>query len=695
MEPSSLIIRTQRLAADMHILRNYSILAILFLVAACRAPSAGNVQGDSLDHTPDEEGYYYQRITLPIDDGIELEVGGLDILEDGRPAVSTRRGEVWFVDGAYDADPKPSYHLFAQGLHEPLGLLVKDGAIYTAQRGELTKITDEDGDDRADVYKTIYAWPLTGNYHEYSFGPLAMPNGNFFVSLNLGWFGQGGSEAKWRGWGLEITPDGEMTPMAVGFRSPAGIGILSNGDIFYGENQGDWIGSGWITHIERGDFVGHPAGLRWTDEPNSPIKLAVADVPNTGEPMVVAKESVPQLKLPTIWFPHTVMGISTSSIIEDDTDGAFGPFAGHVFVGDQGHSKLMRVFLEKVNGEYQGANFPFYEGFASGILRTTWGNDGSLFVGQTSRGWDATGKSPFALERVLWTGKTPFEMKEIRALPDGFDVEFTMPVDRASVDASDAFTLTSFSYMYHNTYGSPAINVEELSIREKSVSADGRTVTLKVDGLREGYIHEFRLGDVRVDSESDASSDIMALTGSTPPLLHDFAYYTLNNIPSAGSSGASAAQGLDEGTASTGTAASAKSQTQMPAAWNGTVDHSLTLKPVPGLQFDVTTFEVGAGSKVGLTFDNVDDMLHNVVVTTPGSADLVIDAGMNLGIRGQSMGFVPNTGDAGERVLFHTSLLGPEQTETIYFEAPTKPGQYPFVCTFPGHGTMRGVMVVR
>ena len=402
---------------------------LALLLASCGPRGPHGQFGDSLDHSPSEEGYYYQLITLPVPDGIELEVGGLDVLPDGRPAVATRRGEVWLVDDAYDPEPTPDYSLFAQGLHEPLGLLWKDGSLYSAQRGELTRMQDTSGDERADVYETVYAWPLTGNYHEYSFGPLELKNGNFFVSLNLGWFGRGGSEAKWRGWALEITPDGEAIPLAAGFRSPAGIGITSSGDVFYGENQGDWIGSGWISHVEKGDFLGHPAGLRWTDESDSPLRLGESDVPDTGEPMFRARETVPQLKLPAVWFPHAVMGISTSAIIEDETGGAFGPFAGQLLVGDQGHSKLMRVFLERINGAYQGVVFPFYEGFASGILRTAWGADNSLFVGQTSRGWAATGKEPFALERLVWTGKTPFEMKEIRSIADGFEVEFTMPVD--------------------------------------------------------------------------------------------------------------------------------------------------------------------------------------------------------------------------------------------------------------------------
>src|SRR5690606_12982139 len=100
---------------------------------------------------------------------------------------------------------------------------------------------------------------------------------------------------------------------------------------------------------------------------------------------------VPGLKLPSVRFPHGIMGISTSGIIAD-TSGAFGPFfKGQVFVGDEGHAKMVRVFLEKVNGDYQGAVFPFREGFLSGILRMEWGNDQSLFVGMSDRGWSSTG----------------------------------------------------------------------------------------------------------------------------------------------------------------------------------------------------------------------------------------------------------------------------------------------------------------
>jgi glucose/arabinose dehydrogenase len=112
------------------------------------------------------ESDYYRLVTLPVPEGVVLEVGGIAALPGGRLAVSTRRGDVWMVDNAYaEGGARPHFTRFAQGLHEPLGLAYRDGALYAAQRGELTRLRDVDGDDRADRYETVYSWPLSGNYH--------------------------------------------------------------------------------------------------------------------------------------------------------------------------------------------------------------------------------------------------------------------------------------------------------------------------------------------------------------------------------------------------------------------------------------------------------------------------------------------------------------------------------------------------
>ena len=537
----------------------------------------------------------------------------------------------------------------------------------------------------------MQAWPLSGNYHEYSFGPVFGPKGEMTVTLNLAWVGYGESFVKWRGWMLQAGADGKLAPFATGFRSPSSFGYNLEGDLFYAENQGDWVGSGGISHVEKGDFMGNPKGLKWSGEPGSTVTLKVSDIPDTGEPKFEVAKRVPHLKTPAVWFPHGILGISTSAILVDSTRGAFGPFAGQLFVGDQGHSKIMRVALEKVNGVYQGVVFPFREGFMSGVFREVWGKDGSMYVGQTSRGWGATGRAQYGLQRLVWTGKTPFEPHHVSARPDGFEIFFTAPVDRATAESPASWAVNSFIYKYHHIYGSPVINQTAHAVRAAVVSKDGRSVRIAVDSLRQGYIHEIRMSGVRA-AEGGA------------PLLHDVGYYTVNQIPGGKTLAvhAAPAPSAPPAAAASVTAAGApasrgsgrvlaKHQTTMPAEWNGTVDQTVSVAAVEGLKFSLPAFDVKAGARVKLDLANTSDMLHNLVVVKPGTATKVGEQAMRLGLEGAKLDYVPRTDD----VLYHTALLEPQKSEAIYFVAPTTPGESTYVCTFPGHYiTMQGTMRV-
>jgi cytochrome c551/c552 len=493
--------------------------------------------------TPVEDDYY-KIFTLPVPEGILLEIGGVATFPDGRIAVATRRGDVWVVESPYMQNGgTPKFTLYASGLHEALGLAYKDNSLYVAQRGELTRLSDSNGDGRADKYETVYAWPLSGHYHEYSFGPKLAPDGSFFVSCNVAfgdeeWW-RGESRVPWRGWILKIHPDGKVEPWATGMRSPCGLGMI-NGELFYDDNQGDYMGSGGIWHVTKGTFSGHPAGLRWTNLPDSPLKLtteqfnAVIDprrnknegafikpenIQDEKDPdfLFEAKEKIKELKLPAVWLPHGILGISNSEIIADESAGKFGPFAGQIFVGDQGQSKIMRVVLEKVKGEWQGVAFDFRSGFQSGVLRMNWGNDGSLFVGETNRGWGSAGTTNSGLQQLIWTNKLPMEMYAVRAMPDGFEIEFTKPVDKAKAEDLASYSGRSFVYKYHPVYGSPPVNEQKLVYKGVKVSEDRKKIRIVVDNLRQYYVHELIL------------SGILAEDGT--PLLHPTGFYTLNNIP--------------------------------------------------------------------------------------------------------------------------------------------------------------------
>jgi hypothetical protein len=478
------------------------------------------------DFPRNEEDRYYRALTIATPADVVLEAGGMDVMppnEKGecRPIVCTRRGDVYIVEGAYDDPPFAArFKKFASGLHEPLGLAVRiEGGktvVYCTQRGEITRLVDEDGDDVADVYQTFAdGWGVSGNYHEFAFGPKFDREGNAWVTLNIGFCGGlGKSVAPLRGWALKFAPDGTMTKVCDGLRSPNGIGEFTDGAMFYLDNQGDYVGTNRMTHLAPGSFAGHPAGLGWRDNWKQ------------GDPM-------PPIQPATIWFPYRKMGQSTADFLLYDTEGRqvlapvneslkagkFGPFAGQVFCGDQTLCLVTRVFIEKVDGVYQGACFPFRSGLDSGVNRLCWAGDGSMFIGQTDRGWGSTGRLRQGLQRLVWTGEVPFEVLTMKITGDGFLLEFTKELDEAAAADPASYAMISYTYEHHPEYGSDEMEKARQTVAGVEV-VDARTVRLKVDSLRSGgmgYVHELTMPGVRAKDGRK--------------LLHEAAYYTVQRVP--------------------------------------------------------------------------------------------------------------------------------------------------------------------
>nr|WP_164102092.1 hypothetical protein [Candidatus Laterigemmans baculatus] len=466
----------------------------------------------------------------PAPNDLALEVSGIAVLDEDRVAVTIRKGEIWILKGVFDDPPENvEYQPFASGLHEPLGLLWHDDAFYTVQRSELTRIRDRDHDGTADEYRTVAkGWGVTGHYHEYAYGPKLDREGNLWLTLNigLGLKGEqltrtvtdptlGVSQGRWRGWGMKVTPEGTLVPVAAGMRSPAGIGMNRQGDMFYTDQQGNWVATNTLHHLREGVFYHHPEALASMGQPQSPI-AGITAVPD-GLPYPEALKRLPQMRPPAVWFPYKKAGQSPTDIMLDASGGKFGPFDGQLFVGEFTLASIQRVFLEQVDGEYQGAVFPFRRGLDSAVLRLGQGDDGSVLVGLSNRGWSSLGTASYGLQRLVWSGRTPFEIQEMRATAEGFELRFTEPVDPESASDPNSYQFSSYTYLYHANYGSDEIQREGLEITAAQVSKDLRHVRLTVPGRRELYVHELVASGVR--------------NSQGTPLLHPEAYYTLNKIP--------------------------------------------------------------------------------------------------------------------------------------------------------------------
>ncbi|MHB8520634.1 MAG: PQQ-dependent sugar dehydrogenase [Limisphaerales bacterium] len=439
---------------------------------------------------------------FPLPPEINLRVTGMDFLPSGDLAVCTWSGEVYLVQHPAGPVEAATYRRFARGLHEPLGLKVVRDQIYVVQKCELTRLIDTDGDGQADLYESVNAdWGFTGNYHAFAFGPIVDRRENFYVALT-------GLHGRWdvpfASWCVRISPDGRrMDGFSRGLRVPNGFGTYGpDDDVFVTDNEGEWMGACKLNHLEAGKFYGFPAA--------SP-----APREDYGKPV--------PFQPPAIWFPRKLAPSASGFVtIPDDR---FGPFQGQLLVGDFQSAAVVRVALEKVNGQWQGAVWPFDKGFLSGVNRLAFGPDGSLYVGGLkSPAWPSLGPKDYSLDRVRFTGKVPFEVKEVHAQPDGFALLFTQPADADAAGNADNYDVAQFTYLHRAAYGSPEIDrsgkkdsATPVRVAKATVSADRLTVRLTLADWEPGYVTRVRCLDLK--------------TADGQPLGHDTLYYTLNQIP--------------------------------------------------------------------------------------------------------------------------------------------------------------------
>ena len=470
---------------------------------------------------------YYRIETIKLPAG-EHSVDAVAFMPDGRLVCCLSFRRIYFYEPKAD-----KWSLFAKGLHQPLGIWpISNSEIYVAQRPELTLVRDTNGDGKADHYKTVSDFfGMSGNYAEWAFGPVADAKGSLYFSLGTGSNGGGlltdevrgkysrvghegrmNSSVPYRGWVMKVTPDGKTIPWASGLRQPNGLGFDLNGNLFTPDNQGDWIGTSKLFHIREGGFYGHAHSLVWHPDfvKRHPFKIPVAELDRLRTRAAVV-------------FPHGEMANSPSQPLCDTTQGRFGPFAGQMFIGEMNHKRIMRVMLEEVDGKIQGACTPFFDnaGLELGSNRLAFDPDGrSLWVGHTKYGfW--TGAS--ALQRITWTGKTPFEVQEIHLTKTGFDLLFTKPVNPATASRPQAYTVKRYTYNYHEAYGSKKYDDTAVKITAVSVHKDRRRVSLTLEELKAWHVHDLRFkGIVSADDGSPVVNpwlvyNVNRLVANTPP----------------------------------------------------------------------------------------------------------------------------------------------------------------------------------
>jgi hypothetical protein len=161
-------------------------------------------------------------------------------------------------------------------------------------------------------------------------------------------------------------------------------------------------------------------------------------------------------------------------------------------MGDQTQSNLFRITTEKVNKHWQGAVMPFIDGLESGVMRPLFLSDGSLFLGQTGRGWQAKGGHVASLQKIKWDGKTIAPaIVNMKATATGFDVELTQPLVKklSTEELQKAIKLQSWVYRDAPDYGSDELGLQQEKIKSISISDDAKHLRIDLDSLAQPTVH--------------------------------------------------------------------------------------------------------------------------------------------------------------------------------------------------------------
>jgi glucose/arabinose dehydrogenase len=453
--------------------------------------------------------------------GVEVPVGGLDLLPDGRLVVAMfdarglrapapqeeSNGELWLYSHvAADERSSIQRQRIAEGLFEPCGVCVVGEAIYVSQRSQITRF---DCDENRHWHATTVAegWE-TNDFHALSFGLVHRAGerdhpGYLFMARGTGLGRMKNPPNHGSIWRVDLgQPAGtNVEPLTGGHRTPNGIGIGPDDQLFVTDNQGEWTPANELNHVVQGSFYGFQ---HRTDNGGSPTPFQ--DEPTTQPAIILPQDEIANSPSEPVLIPSG------------------WPFAGQMLVGDVKYGGINRISLEKVGGRWQGAVYRFSQGLEGGSNRLVFDDRGHLFVGAiggdhaSSWNWvNRDGEKTYqGLQRLKTNGRAVFDLECITITKRGFRIKFTEPVAPEWLHDLCNYRLSQWRYVATADYGGPKIDIRELDVLSAKPDETSQAVDIEVAGHKPGHVIHF---------------DLDAVSAKGEPIWSAEAWYTLWRLP--------------------------------------------------------------------------------------------------------------------------------------------------------------------
>lgn len=594
-----------------------------------------------------ERPYALDTIALPFKNpwNALFYIGGHDFFPDGSAALCTMQGDVWHVDGLDATLKNVRWRRLAAGLHQALGLVIHDRAVYVLGRDQITRLVDLNNDGEADFYECFSnAYITSPAGHDFICGLERDAAGHFYTAS--------GNQGL-----LRISPDGKKVDVpATGFRNPAGIGLLPNGSVTVPCSEGDWTPSSMICAVK--------------PDPKRTLYFGYGGPRDNRPP-----------DLPLAYLPRALDNSSGGQIVVSSD--RWGPLRDQLVHFSYGLATHFLVLRDEVDGQAQGAVVPLVGDFRSGVHRGRFHpKDGQLYATGMS-GWGTYSAEDGCFQRVRYTGDPVQLPVRHHVHRNGVLVQFSQALPRAFVEKPGNHFAQCWNYRYSSGYGSREFSPshygtpghDALAIASATLLPDGRSLFLEIPDLQP--VNQLHL---HIGVEEGRTTDLFATVHKLDAPFREFSGYrdTPKTI---------AAHPILRDIA--------MNAKRVPNPWRTPIDKARTVQVEAGknLTFSPASLRVKAGEPLRLTFKNPDVVPHNWVLIKPSTLPRIgqLTNQMIADPEAVARHYVPKSDD----VIVYTDIVPGEQNASIYFHAPAAKGRYPFLCTFPGHWmVMNGELLV-
>ncbi|MHA3772558.1 ThuA domain-containing protein [Verrucomicrobiota bacterium sgz303538] len=408
--------------------------------------------------------YVVDDIPLPLNNPWHRNVRLADIgfFRDGTAAAVTLDGDVWLIRGLGGDLDAVRWKRFTSGLHEPLGLVVRDETVFVFDRNGIWKLRDTDGNGEADVHELFSnAFAQTAETREFPMGMRAAPDGSFLIAKG----GQQGTTlGKHNGTILRVSPDGTRAEVVGrGLRQPFVAVHPRTGLVTASDQQGHYVPSTPLHIIDGGRYYGFlPAFL-----PKEQYPAPIAD--------------------PLTWIPHAVNASSAAQVWL--VGSKMGPLNDALIHIGYNRPELFTVRMNERGSRPQAAVMSLSRDLTfSPLAGEVNPADGQLYV-TGFQVWGTNAARISGLARVRYTGAPSTQPREVVAMDKGMLLRFDVPLDPTSVTPEN-FTAERWNYRRTSQYGSPHLRLdgkpgqEPVPASSVYLSPDGRSVFVGLPDMK-------------------------------------------------------------------------------------------------------------------------------------------------------------------------------------------------------------------